>query len=141
MGNIKSANSNHNHRLLNNTRDTGRTENNECNCRIKDNCPLQGNCLTKNIVYKAEVIPKDEEETKEYIGMTATTFKERYRNHKRSTCINNERHATDTELSKHVWKLKTSGKPFKIYWSILKRATPLTAGKSAATYVFQNNYA
>ena len=26
-----------------------------CNCRNKANCPLQGNCLAKNIVYLAEV--------------------------------------------------------------------------------------
>ena len=59
-------------------------------------------------------------------GMTATTFKERYRNHKSS--INNKRHANDAELSKHVWKLKDSGKQVNIKWSILKHATPRKAG-------------
>ena len=49
---------------------------------------------------------------KEYIGMTSTTFKERFRNHK--TSINNKRHPTETELSKYVCKLKDSGKPVNI---------------------------
>ena len=41
-------------------------------------------CLTKDLVYQAEVKTKDNNDIKTYIGMTATTFKERYRNHKKS---------------------------------------------------------
>jgi hypothetical protein len=41
-------------------------------------------CLTKDLVYQAKVKTKDNNDIKTYIGMTATTFKERYRNHKKS---------------------------------------------------------
>lgn len=127
MGNIKSVISSHNHQLLESrSAATELTQKDNCSCKIKSECPLQGSCLTKNIVYKAEITSTNEEDAKEYIGMTATTFKERYRNHK--TSINNERYATETELSKYVWKLKASGKPVNIKWSILKRASPRSAG-------------
>ena len=59
-------------------------------------------------------------------GMTATTFKERYRNYK--TSINNKHYATETELSKYVWKQKNSGKTVNIKWSILRHATPRKPG-------------
>ena len=59
--------------------------------------------------------------------MTATTSKEKYRNHRTST--NNKRYATETELSKYVWKLDDSGKLINIKWSILRHATPRNAGK------------
>ena len=26
-----------------------------CNCRVKENCPLNGNCLAKNVVYEAKI--------------------------------------------------------------------------------------
>ena len=37
-----------------------------CNCRSHEECPLQGSCLTKSIVYKAEVL-KESQEVKQYI--------------------------------------------------------------------------
>ena len=55
-----------------------------CNCRAESKCPLDGKCLTTSIVYKAEITPTDTQETKEYIGITAGPFKERYNNHKKS---------------------------------------------------------
>ena len=38
------------------------------------------------------------------------------------------KHENDTELSKHVWKLKLDKKQFSIYWSILSRASSIKAG-------------
>ncbi len=40
--------------------------------------------MTKDIVYKATVTTSNTNSTKYYIGMTASTFKERYRNHIKS---------------------------------------------------------
>ena len=37
--------------------------------------------MTNNIIYKATVTTNNTNDTKHYIGMTATTFKERYANH------------------------------------------------------------
>ena len=50
-----------------------------CNCRNKNDCPLQGECLQKEIVYQATVTAHEEKET--YVGLTATAFKTRWRNH------------------------------------------------------------
>ena len=82
MLNAKSNISNHNRRVLNNKM----TSINEktCNCRAESKCSLDGKCLTTSIVYKAEITPTDTQETKEYIGITAGPFKERYNNHKKS---------------------------------------------------------
>ena len=33
-----------------------------CNCRRKPECPLSGSCLTKSIVYKAEISSSDQEQ-------------------------------------------------------------------------------
>ena len=75
---------------------------NNCNCRNKNSCPLEGNCNIRNIVYQAEVVTPQTKET--YIGLCDTTFKERYRNH---TCsFRNERYKNATELSKYIWGLK-----------------------------------
>ena len=85
-------------------------------------------CLSSNIVYKAVVTSAGEGETKEYIGMTATTFKTRYRNHKKS--FNYTRYEKDTALSKHIWELKRSNKSYTIIWSILKRASSYQPGRT-----------
>ena len=80
-----------------------------CNCRQPTKCPLDGNCLSSCIVYKATV--SLEKEQVAYIGLTCTTFKERYNNHNKS------------ELSKYVWKLKKKNSKFNITWQIISHAT------------------
>ena len=74
MPNVKTIISNHNRHLLEKRNEPSTDKN--CNCRARDECPLNGKCLTKSIVYKAEITATDVGETKEYIGMTAGTFKE-----------------------------------------------------------------
>ena len=69
-------------------------------CRNANECPLNNMCLTKDLIYQAEVITKEDNDIKTYIGMTAKTFKDRYRNHKKS--FEDIKHENDTELSKHV---------------------------------------
>ena len=80
---------------------------------IYNGCPLGGICLEKEIVYKAEI--HTENKSYSYIGLTANTFKERYRNHISS--FNNKKYEHHTSLSKHVWNLKTQNKKFHIHWS------------------------
>ena len=87
-----------------------------CNCKNPENCPLSGNCRTKNIVYKADVTSKHE--SKVYIGLCETEFKTKYNNHKSSFSLESRKNST--ELSKYVWNLKEKDIDHKINWSILK---------------------
>ena len=70
-------------------------------------------------LYKATV--SLEKEQVAYIGLTSTTFKERYNNHSKS--FNHEKYQNETELSKYVWKLKKKNSKFSITWKIISQAT------------------
>ena len=100
MQSIKNKISNHNRRLLEKKKKSTADK----NCRNKECCPLDNQCLTTNIIYKAEVEDNVGGDTKGYIGNTAETFKKRYANHVKS--LNIQRYSTETELSKYAWKLK-----------------------------------
>ena len=79
MSNVKSIITSHNTRIIRKSQPQDiNTEN--CNCRNKHACPLQNNCMTKDIVCKATINTGNTQDTKHYIGMTSNTFKERYRN-------------------------------------------------------------
>ena len=93
-----------------------------CNCRNKNECPLEGACLTKEIIYQATVVSDNSTET--YIGATSTEFKTRWRNHQVS--FKSEKRKNDTELSKHLWKLKSERKNFAMKWKILAKAKAYT---------------
>ena len=89
-----------------------------CNCRVPDKCPLKGQCLVMEVVYQATITTTESTET--YVGLTATEFKTRWRHHQMS--FKNERGKNDTELSKHLWRLKDHKKDFTISWKILAKA-------------------
>ena len=96
-----------------------------CNCRQPGNCPLNGQCLTECIVYKATVsVPQ--KPTKHYYGLTEGPFKTRYNGHTHSFRSDNGRR--ETELSKYIWRLKDENKSFKVTWSIAQRASPYKCG-------------
>ena len=61
-------------------------------------------------------------QTKKYVGITETSFKQRYYNH--LTTFKHESNSNTTELSKHIWKLKNSNITYNIKWSILKQTIP-----------------
>ena len=97
-----------------------------CNCEESNDCPLQGNCLARSIVYEARVTTEDDGKVMNYIGMTANDFKGRYRNHQKS--FRDVNYSNETELSKYICTLKHSGRSFSTSWAILKRAKPYAAG-------------
>ena len=74
-----------------------------CNCRSHNQCPMQGNCLQANVVYKGDITTTDNNETKTYIGVTANEFKTRFQNHTKSI---NKKYQNETELSKYIWQLR-----------------------------------
>ena len=95
-----------------------------CNCRNKQNCPLGGNCLATNIVYKADVVTSEKVFT--YYGTSESEFKYRYNNHTKS--FRNRTYQYDSELSKLIWKLKDDNTQFDLNWSIAVRASPYICG-------------
>ena len=49
-------------------------------------------------------VTSENQEQKQYIGMTENDFKARYNVHKQS--FNNPKHENSTSLSKYIWELK-----------------------------------
>ena len=71
------------------------------NCRVKNECPLNGECQTQSVTYRADVINDSNDEEKFYFRLAHTTFKERYRNHIRD--FKHEEYKNSTELAKYIW--------------------------------------
>ena len=70
--------SNHNKRLLNELTTWDWNPNDEsCNCRNKEECPLDGRCTSRNVVYQAWISPMEEQKDGEgvYIGKSAGNWK------------------------------------------------------------------
>ena len=61
----------HNEKILNknNTRPQ-----NGCNCRQKDQCPLNNNCLITSVIYKPNMTTDKDNTGKNYIGLTEGIF-------------------------------------------------------------------
>ena len=95
-----------------------------CNCRDKNNCPLEGKCRTSSVIYKATLSTNNS--TKHYYGCCEPEFKSRFYNHKQSFKFKNKANAT--ELSKAVWQAKDAGNEPQIKWSIVTRTTPYQPG-------------
>ena len=126
MPNMGSSIASHNAKILSPIPAT--TPAKACNCKRSNPCPLEGQCLTRCIVYKATfsapTVPT--EPTKIYYGLTELDFKTRYYNHKHSFKHANKRHVT--ELSKHMWELQDKGIRGKIKWEIVNHSTPYKCG-------------
>ena len=114
MSNISSIISGHNKNLLNpNVTQYG------CSCRVREDCPLQNQCLTSNIIYRADVHCEANKDHRFYFGVAQTPFKERFRNHDRD--FNHKQYIKNTELCKYIWSLKDAGTPYSISWSIIAK--------------------
>ena len=97
MPNMKAVIGGNNKKLL----ETEKCDSRKCNCPKNATCPLDGECLASNIVYQATVTCDNKEEA--HVGITATSFKARFANHKASFKLKQKRNST--ELSKHIWKI------------------------------------
>ena len=90
-----------------------------CNCNNTNECPLENECLTPRIVYRAGVTNTKTGEHKYYYGISDTPFKKRYENHK--TSLRHRSHLTASYLSKYYWKLVDKGAVPMVKFSIAKR--------------------
>ena len=93
-------------------------------CKCRATCPLEGNCKTSNLIYRARIKANQLEHT--YIGLTSTQFIQRYRNHVYS--FNKKEMKSATELSKHIWSLKEAGTEYRIDWEIVREAKAYRPG-------------
>ena len=96
----------HNRKIL----ETSKTPSTENNCtkkkkKKKNDCPLKNNCLTSSVVYNSNVTTESDMTGKNHIGLTEGTFKQRHTQRKLS--FRNRNYSNSTELSRHIWTLKT----------------------------------
>ena len=99
-----------------------------CNCRNKNNCPLDGKCLTPNIIYEEQITSNQlSYKQKIYIGTAETDFKHSFSNHTKS--FNLEHYENDTELSKEYWAIKPNHFTLKVTWIIIRKCTSFNTTK------------
>ena len=91
---------------------------NQCNCRVKNTCPLLGKCQYKNVIYKVTV--KTNNSIKHYIRATEGIIKQRIYNHKLSFC--DRKYSSNISLSLYPRHLKDTNISPTITWEMLKLA-------------------
>ena len=123
MSNVERIIKNHNNRLTNEKDgpDQRREEDRkDYKCRNKQDCPMDGNCLTESVVYQAVVKSNRSDNTKTYIGLTEGTFKKRLYGH--TSSFKHEKQEKSTGLSKYIWQRKRANEKYSIEWSVLRQA-------------------
>ena len=109
-----------------------------CNCRY-ENCPLEGSCNVKNIVYEGEVMEEGTNKKYSYVGITAEEFRKRYAKHKQS--FSNSNYKNETALSKKVWEIKEKeGKCPTVNLKILRKSKSYTAGDKYCLLCTEEKY-
>ena len=93
-----------------------------CNCRKKEECPLEGKCRVNDVIYKC-IVSATGFPNKVYLGTAEGEFKKRFYNHNSS--FKNELKMSNTTLANPVWdlKLKHNVTP-TLKWYILKSVAP-----------------
>ena len=109
----------------------------ECNCRKKEECPVENKCLQEGVIYQA-TIRRADNKTDNYIGLTATSFKDRWRNHKSNFKTRNPKNATG--LSKYIWKLQDQNIGYEISWKIVTRAKPFNPVTNVCQLCIRERY-
>ena len=94
-----------------------------CNCRGKESCPLNGDCLQYSV---------REEDLEHYIGFTKNTFKDRL--YKQKSSFKYETKKNNTELSNQVWDKKRDKQEISFKWHIkVPKYIPLLQKKHVMT--------
>ena len=114
----------HNAKLLSETPET-ESNTKHCNCRNRDNCPVENRCLDESIVYKANLQCPSGREV-EYVGITDLAFKTRSNNHTHSFRAAGKKNSTT--LSTYIWENNLQPSP-KIKWTIVKKCHRYTPGQ------------
>ena len=86
-----------------------------CNCRKKQECPLEGKCRSEGIICKCAVAATGQTR-KVYLDTAEGNFKQGYYNHKKS--FRNRKYVNETSLSKYIWEMKDISP--NLMWFIVK---------------------
>ena len=108
-----------------------------CNCRRKEECPLEGKYRANDVVYKciawATGFP-----SKVYLETAQGEFKKRFYSH--NTSFKNESKNSDTTLAKYIWDLKLKHNETPTWkWHILKSVVPYSNIQRSADYASKRN--
>ena len=137
MPNVSSIVNSHNQKILTASKEENQTR--KCNCKVKEKCPLQGECLSQCLVYRAQVTNDKDDNNSNYIGLTEHSFKDRLYKHRNSLRYRNKINAT--ELSKHIWNLRDNNVTnMEIKWSILDKAPAFKNGSKRCELCLTEKY-
>ena len=130
MRNIFQIINNHNKEIIkefhdrtnnSNNNNINNSKQNECSCKTRNNCPMNGLCNLDIIVYQGIIYPKENvTDRKTYTGISSTKWKYRYANQIFS--FSHEHLKIQTALSEHFWSFKNKYLTPVIQWSILKKS-------------------
>ena len=77
-----------------------------CDCRDKNECKLNGNCRTENVIYKYTSLTKSNVKNV-YLGVPEREFKKSwYYNHQNS--FQNKNYKNSTIFSSYLWSIKST---------------------------------
>ena len=77
---------------------------NPCNCRNKNECPLNGNRRVQKVIYKCSVSATQTFKQCVYLEIAEGNCKQRLYNHRQS--FKDKKHRNDASLSSYLWDLK-----------------------------------
>ena len=92
-----------------------------CNCQCKAECPLNGNCCKKAILYKASISTDSNNPPKSYYGCCKTKFKSCFYNHRQT--FKNKQKGYTIKLSKAFWEALDNERDPDVEWIILARSS------------------
>lgn len=67
MNNVEKIINSHNSNIREFNANCLQKENSTCNCRVKTECPVEGVCMTENVVYEATISTKENVKPKKFI--------------------------------------------------------------------------
>ena len=79
MDNVSRIIKGHNKRVSSNSL----SQTTPCNCRNKTECPMNGNCRVRSVIYKFTVSPTTNGTKRVYLGVEEGDWKQRFYNHKK----------------------------------------------------------
>ena len=87
------------------------------------NCPLNGDCHKKAIVYKASISTDSNDPPKSYYGCCKTKFKSRFYNHRQTFKSKQKRYTTELSKGLAFWEAIDNGRDPHVEWSISARSS------------------